>query len=81
MKGKILEEQNSNDWPGLTTEIKDICMELNIPDQNKNDMPVSHMKHAIYNHHDKELVEEVSKSKKMMKHKGDDFSQVQEYMK
>ena len=32
-------------------------------------------------HHDKLLVEEVSKSKKMETHKNDNFKQVQEYMK
>ena len=31
-------------------------------------------------HHDKELVEEITKSKKMMDHKDDDFSKVQKYM-
>ena len=32
-------------------------------------------------HHDRQLVDEISKSKKMMKHKEDNFSSVQDYMK
>ena len=43
-------------------------------------MPASHIKKAILEHHDRNMLEEIAKSKKMMKHKSEDFSQVQEYM-
>ena len=64
----------------LNGSIGDICSELGIPNLNYHDIPASHIKKAILHHHDKNMMEEVAKSKKMMKHKNDDFSQVQKYM-
>ena len=77
---QILEQQQSNAWPGLSMEVRDICSELGIPNLNNHDIPVSHIKKAITEHHDRNMIEEITKSKKMMKHKNDDFSQVQQYM-
>ena len=77
---QILEEQQANQWPGLSAEVRTICSELGIPDLNSHDMPSSHIKKAILEHHDRNMLEEIAKSKKMMKHKSEDFSQVQEYM-
>ena len=50
-------------------------------DLNDNDIPAASIKKAIFNHHYQELQEQVAKSKKMLDHKDDDFTQVQEYMK
>ena len=78
---QILEEQQTYKWPGLSAEVRDICAEIGIPDLNYHDTPAGHIKKAILQHHDRNVFEEVSKSKKMMNHKTDDFSKVQNYMK
>ena len=78
---KILDVQQSNQWPGLAAEVKEICLELGIPDSNESCISVGEIKNAILDHHDRHLVEEVAKSKKMSQHKQDNFKQVQEYMK
>ena len=78
---QILEEQQTYKWPGLSAEVRDICAEIGIPDLNYHDTPAGHIKKAILHHHDRNVFEEVSKSKKMMNHKNDDFSKVQNYMK
>ena len=78
---RIYEEQRTNEWPGLVMEAKEICQELEIPDVNVNIISDRDIKRAVLEHHDRQLVEEVSKSKKMMKHKGDNFGTVQDYMK
>ena len=79
--GKILEEQKNRNWPGLSSEGKDICEKLGIPDINEHDIPPSTIKKAIINHNYSELKEELGQSKKMKKHKDDDFTEVQPYMK
>jgi isopenicillin N synthase-like dioxygenase len=76
----VLDQQQSNERPGLSMEVGDICSELGITNLNHHDIPASHIKKDILFHHDKNMMEEVAKSKKMMKHKNDDFSQVQKYM-
>ena len=77
----IFEEQKNNNLPGLAREVKDICAQLNIPDVNENTISEADIKRAILDHHDRELVEEIGKSKKMMRHKHDNFKSVQNYMK
>ena len=78
---KVLDEQKDNDWPGLSREVRDICEELGIPDLNVNEMTANHIKTAVIDHHDRNMMEEIAKSKKMMRHKNDDFSKVQNYLK
>ena len=77
---QVLDQQQSNEWPGLSMEVGDICSELGIPNLNYHDIPASHIKKAILHHHDKNMMEEVAKSKKMMKHTNNDVSKVQKYM-
>jgi hypothetical protein len=77
---KIMEQQKMNNWPGLAMEIKEICKQLTIPDLNENTLTAGQIKTAVYDHHDRKLVEDVGKCKKMMEHKNDNFSKVQDYM-
>ena len=77
---QVLEEQQANQWPGLSSEVTSICEEIDIPDINYNDIPAGHIKKAILKHHDEQMIDEVSNSKKMKKHRNDDFSQPQNYM-
>ena len=44
-------------------------------------MSEADIKRAVLEHHDRQLVDEISKSKKMMKHKEDNFRTVQDYIK
>ena len=77
---KILEEQITHDWPGLSREVADICEQLNIPDIRHQDIKDGCFKKAIFEHHYLELKEKIAGSKKMEKHQNDDFRNVQGYM-
>ena len=57
-----------------------ICEEISLPDINCNDISAGHIKKAILNHHDEQIIYEISNSKKMKKHRNYDFSQPQTYM-
>ena len=52
-------------------EAKQIREELEIPDVNENDLSEAEIKRAVLEHHERHLVDEISKSKKT----------VHEYMK
>ena len=78
---KILDEQQANQWPGLAAEVKVICMELGIPDINGREVYEGEVKKAILVHHDRQLLEDVEISKKMRQNSGDNFKDVQEYLK
>ena len=67
--------------PGLSAEVKVICMELGIPDINGREVTEGELKKATMEHHDRQLLEEVKKSKKMRNHSQDNFKQVQDYLK
>ena len=64
-------------FQGLVTEI---CEAMDIPDINDNGITVGNIKKAVFTHHQRELLENIERSKKMMKHKGDNFSKPQSYM-
>ena len=78
---KILEEQRSNKWPGLSREVTHICEELNIPDINNCEISALEIRKAVFDHHYGEIKTKISSSKKMMSHKDEDFTEVQDYMK
>ena len=78
---KIWKEQVINKWPGLSAEVMDICKQLDIPNINENSVEGDDIKKAVFRHHMEEVKEKVGSSKKMQKHKDDDFETVQEYMK
>ena len=75
---KILDVQHANQWPGLASEVKVLCMEVGIPDTNGREVMEGELKRATMEHHDRQLLEEVEKSKKMRKHSQDNFKQVQD---
>ena len=77
---KILEEQWSNQWPGLSREVTEICEKLEIPNLNESSTTAGNIKTAVFNHHNKELKGKIGESKKMMKHKDEDFSKPQAYL-
>ena len=77
---KILEEQWTNQWPGLSREVAEICEKLDIPNINENSITVGNLKLAVFDHHYKELKDKIGESKKMLKHKDEDFSKPQSYL-
>ena len=48
---KILEEQITHEWPGLSQEVADICEQLNIPDICHQDSKDGGFKKTIFEHH------------------------------
>jgi hypothetical protein len=54
-------------------------LELGIPDTNENYISDGDIKKAVMDHHDRQLVLEVSRSKKMMENGQDNFKEVQGY--
>jgi hypothetical protein len=78
--GRILEEQQTRGWPGLSKEVSEICEKLSIPDINIHDGTDGYIKKSVVNHDYMELKEELGKSKKMESHKDEDFENVQPYM-
>ena len=81
LSGQILQEQRDKNWPGLAREVSEICEELSIPDINIHDIPDSQIKKAVYNHHYNKMIDDITNSKKMEKHKNEDFHNIQPYMK
>ena len=81
LSGQILEEQRSKNWPGLSQEVSEICEEINIPDINIHDINEGQIKKAVAIHHYDTMKDEIANSKKMEKHKDEDFHDVQPYMK
>jgi hypothetical protein len=76
LRGQILEQRNKN-WPGLAREVSEICGELEIPDINTHAILDSQIKKAVYSHHYNKMKDDLAKSKKMEKHKDEDFHEVQ----
>ena len=72
LSGQILQEQRDKNWPGLAREVSEICEELSIPDINIHHIPDSQIKKAVYNHHYNKMIDDITNSKKMEKHKNDD---------
>ena len=77
----MLEVQKNKDWPGLAKEVSDICEQVGISDINDHDIPDYQIKKAIAEHHYAKLKDDIKNSKKMEKHKDDDFRKAQPYMK
>ena len=80
---KILEVQiqQAKEWPGLSVEAREICTELRIPDINQYEISGADIKTAILDHHDRQLLEEISNYKKIKEHKRNNFKQIQDYFK
>ena len=77
---KIYEQEKSNNFPGLASEVCQICKEIGISDLNKEYVSIKTIKEAIIAHHDADMKVELSKSKKLENIKDDNFSEPQRYM-
>ena len=61
----IYEEQLSRDWPGLSTEVKNICEAIGIEDVNIKKVEKEAMEEAIFFHHYKEMKQALEKCSKL----------------
>ena len=79
---QVYKEGKEKGWPGLGSEVKEICEKLNLPDVNENYIPKSAVKNAIFNHHYCDMKKEMEeKSSKLKEIQHEDFTSVQEYFK
>ena len=56
----MLEEQLEMDWPGLASELRDICKEILIPDASRRDIEKETIQKAIIYGHLKSLKKELT---------------------
>ena len=76
---QVYEEGRRNGWPGLGSEVSDICTEIGLPDLNENNLSKGTIKKAIADHHYKDVKQELDKSIKLENIKHEEFHEVQEY--
>ena len=76
---EVYKEGRERGWPGLGKEVSEICEEIGIPDANDVIVPKKVVKEAIFEHHQKDMMEVVKSKTKLEAIKDDDFSEVQEY--
>ena len=76
---QIYEEAKARGWPGLGQEVSDICQTINIPDVNHEFVLKSKIKEAVFNHHYKEMKEQIDQMKKLEQIKMDNFTEIQNY--
>ena len=60
---EVLEEQLEMDWPGLASEVRDICKEIMIPDASRRDLEKETIQKAIIYDQLKSLKKELTGDK------------------
>ena len=77
---EIYETGKRKGWPGLSSEVKEICKVIGMADANENYVTKEEVKCAIFNHHYMEMKKEMEeKSKKLKDICHEDFTEVQDY--
>ena len=76
---QVYEEGKKNGWPGLGQDAEKICRMLEIPDVNYSDISKQDVRKAIFEHHRKDMIEEVRSKTKLDDIKEEDFKEVQSY--
>ena len=74
---RVCKEAEERGWPGLHSEVKEICLQIGIQDINK--CSKTNIKEAIYFSHYKDMKEELGRSSKMEDVKNEDFRKIQPY--
>ena len=77
---KVYLEGKGMGWPGLWQEVKDICMEIGIPDVHEEVVTKIEVRKAIFDHHMKDMRKKMEKSSKLKDIKDDVFNDEQPYM-
>ena len=72
----IYEEQLLRDWPGLSTEVKNICEAIGIENINNKKVEKEAMEEAIFFHNYMEMKQELEKCSKLEDIKHDDFTKL-----
>ena len=75
----IYQEAEDNGWPGLGKDVRQICLNIGIPDLNVHYMRKSYIKNAILKSHYDDMISQFDESKKLQDIKNDNFMEVQEY--
>ena len=76
---KICQEADDRGWPGLKSEVKEICRQIGIEDLNKHNISKTHIKEAIFYSHYKSMKEDMSKSSKLEDIQNEDYRCIQPY--
>ena len=66
-------------WPGLGSEVADICQKIGIPNINDTFVSKKEVKEALFNHHYSDMKKELEKSKKLKDIQNEDFTEIQPY--
>ena len=78
---QVYMEQLQYGWPGLATEVQEICEKIGVPDINKNYLSKKDMSQALRNHDKAEMMQKMTDNyKKLDKIKLDDPTVPKEYM-
>ena len=79
LAGKVYKEQLEQGWPGLASEVREICSKINIKNINEDDVPKWLVRDAIRVHHANEAREEMGK--KLVNIKNEEIGKTKDYMK
>ena len=72
-------QAEANNWPGLGSEVRQICTEIQIRDINKYNVGKQEIQQAIYEAHYKAMMDLFQNSKKLKDIKEDNFRGMQAY--
>ena len=78
---RVYIEQLQNGWPGLASEVTQICKIIGIADVNRHMVSKEKIKEAVFYHHYQDLEDNIKKYKKLEGIKHQDFREMQSYMK
>ena len=76
---QVYEEGKIMGWPGLGSEVADICQKIGIPNINDSFVSKKEVKEALFNHHYSDMKKELEKSKKLKDIQNEDFTEIQPY--
>ena len=77
---EVLEEQLEQGWPGLTSEVQDICSKVGLPDATKSYLNRKEVVKCMEYHSMKVAKEEMGEKKKCQNLKRKDLRKMQSYM-
>ena len=76
---QVYQQAEANNWPGLGSEVREICKQIQIQDINKYNISKQEIQKAIYEAHYKAMMVLFENSKKLKDIKNDDFRGMQFY--
>lgn len=76
----IYQQQLDRNWPGLSTEVREICEAVGLEDINQKEVKNEDMEEAIFYHNYKEMKQELQSFKKLEDIKDNDFTKMPKYM-